>query len=151
MRLRESEQPDWVRVFAVARCRGWGTPRSRRLIGWMSLQRLRSIGSGRSACCSWRRRISFLSYEVPCLPGVDLLIELRHVDSEAAMARELDRDVARRTGHENERRIRSLTPPLGTNNNVVITVADWDGKPIQDPHWREVVPRLTCRTPGRRA
>ena len=97
-----------------------------------AFQHIGSIGSGRSACCSWRRRISFLSYEVPCVPGVDLLIELRQVDCETAMARELDRDVARRTGHEHERRIRSLRPSLRTNNNVVITVADWDDKPIQD-------------------
>lgn len=67
------------------------------------------------------------------MPGVVLLIQLRHVDSEAAMARELDRDVARRAGHEHERRIRSVRPSLWANNHVVITVADWDGKPIQDP------------------
>ena len=39
------------------------------------------------------------------------------------MVSELNRDVARCTSHEDERRVGPLRPSLRTNGNIVITVA----------------------------
>ena len=103
-----------------------------------------------SARRGWGRQIFFVSYVIPFLSGAQFVVELRHVDREATMGNELNRDVTRRTGHVDECGIRSLGPSLRTDNDVVITVVNWDGKPVENPvHAGVRGPEPACRTLGR--